>query len=166
MSAGSRTELDATLNEYADCAYVEVAAESRDPAAVVRETLAVFDMLAQQGPSEEEMDRVRRRIGRWPQEMADSPEDAVDFLAREVLYGRGSTVEAHAKRLARVTADEVRDAARELAVPERLHIVTGSLRARQRADLRAAVKAWRTASKSRPTPSASPGPRSASRSPR
>jgi hypothetical protein len=59
--------------------------------------------------------------------MADSAEEASAFFAGGLLFERFATPHEHVDELVRVTAREVRDAARELGRPERLNVIAVGL---------------------------------------
>jgi predicted Zn-dependent peptidase len=133
---------DLTFCEYEDAAYLEITAPSRHPVRVVREVLSIVDEVARRGPSPAELRRLRTRIAREPVEMADSIEHIAEFYGREALYGRTRTLEERAAQLMAVTAAQVRDAARELARPERLTFIADGPRG-EHGKLRRLVRAWR-----------------------
>ena len=75
--------------------------------------------------------------------MADSAEEASAFFASGLLFDRFRHPEEHVAELSRVTADDVREAARELAQPERLNVVAvGLLDDGEDERLEAVVKGW------------------------
>jgi predicted Zn-dependent peptidase len=132
----------AELHDFGDVTYLQVTAPSRRPLFVVRQVLAIVTDLARRGPSPAELERVRRRIARSPAAMADTMEDVAAYLAVETLYGREPrAMEEQASQRVAVTADEVRDAARDLASPRRLSVVVSGP-AREIARVKELVRAW------------------------
>jgi predicted Zn-dependent peptidase len=129
------------LSEYEDAVYIEVSAESREPAAVVRDVLTIVDDLARRGPTAKELARVRRRIAWEQDDAADSIEATAGFYTRETLRGYDSTLEAFNERLACVTAEGVRGLARKMARPGRLSIASST--ASCESAVRKVVESWR-----------------------
>jgi predicted Zn-dependent peptidase len=138
-------DVSAGYDGYEDDGVVDVAAgvQHRRAALVAGEILAMFDELAHEGPTEEELDKTRRRIVWDAAALADSAEETSAFFAAGLLFDRFVTVEEHVSGLTRVTADEVREAARRLARPERLSVVAvGLLEPDEHRRLEGIVKGW------------------------
>jgi predicted Zn-dependent peptidase len=87
----------------------------------------MFEELGRDGPTADELEKARRRIVWDARGLVDSAEETSAFYAGSALFQRGSTPEAHVDQLVRVTANDVRDAARRLARPERLNVVAVGL---------------------------------------
>ena len=121
--------VSAGYDGYEDDGVIDVAAgvQHKRVALVTREILAMFDELAREGPTRGELERVRRRTAWDVRAMADSAEETSAFYAAGVLFNRFSTPEEHVAELTRVSADEVREVARQLARPERLNVVAVGL---------------------------------------
>lgn len=128
-SRGLCYDVSAGFDGYEDDGVVDVAAgvQHKRAALVTREVLAMFEELALEGPTEEELDKVRRRIAWDARTMADSAEEAAAFYASAALFERFTTPAAHVADLVRIGADEVREAARAIARPERLDVVAVGL---------------------------------------
>jgi predicted Zn-dependent peptidase len=138
-------DVSAAYDCYEDDGIVDVAAgvQHKRAAMVTREVLGMFEELAREGPSAEELEKARRRIAWDARALADSAEETAAFYAAGVLFDRFSTPEEHVAELVRVEADDVRAAARELARPERLSVVAvGLLGGGEDAPLAALVKGW------------------------
>ncbi len=138
-------DVSAAYDGYEDDGIVDVAAgvQHKRAALVAREVLAMFEELAHEGPSGEELDKVRRRIAWDARAMADSAEETASFYASGLLFDRFSTPEEHASALVRVSGADVREAARQLARPERLNVVAvGLLSGGEDAELSDVVKGW------------------------
>ncbi len=138
-------DVSAGYDGYEDDGVVDVAAgvQHKRAALVAGEILAMFDELAHEGPTEEEVDKIRRRIVWDAAALADSAEETSAFFAAGLLFDRFVTVDEHVASLTRVTADEVREAARQLARPERLSVVAvGLLEPDEERRLEGIVKGW------------------------
>lgn len=138
-------DVSAGYDGYEDDGVVDVAAgvQHKRAALVTREILAMFDELALEGPTPEEIERVRRRIAWDARCLADSAEDMSAFFASGLLFNRLSTPEEHVARLTAVDAHAVRDAARSIARPENLCVVAvGLLDDGEDARLEDAVRGW------------------------
>ncbi|HEY8040564.1 MAG TPA: pitrilysin family protein [Polyangiaceae bacterium] len=142
-------DVSAAYDGYEDDGIVDVAAgvQHKRAAMVTREILAMFEELAREGPSADELEKVRRRVAWDARSMADSAEETGAFYAAGTLFGRFTTPEEHVAELGRVSADDVREAARLLARPERLNVVAvGLLEDGEDARLGEVVKGWDGAS--------------------
>ncbi len=128
-SRGLCYDVSAGYDGYEDDGVVDVAAgvQHKRVALVTREVLAMFEELAADGPTAEELEKARRRVAWDARAMADSAEEAAAFYASAALFERPSTPERHVEELARVGAAEVREAARVIARPDRLDVVAVGL---------------------------------------
>jgi predicted Zn-dependent peptidase len=138
-------DVSAGYDGYEDDGVVDVAAgvQHKRAALVTREILAMFEELAREGPTSEELDKARRRIAWDARALYDSAEETAAFYAGGLLFERPSTPESHMAELIRVEADEVRAAARHLARPERLNVVAvGLLEEGEDRRLEQAVEGW------------------------
>jgi predicted Zn-dependent peptidase len=122
-------DVSAAYDSYEDDGIVDVAAgvQHKRASVVTREILAMFEEIAREGPTNDELEKARRRIAWDARAMADSAEETGAFFAGGLLFERFSTPEEHVAELARVGADEVREAARQIARPERLNVVAVGL---------------------------------------
>lgn len=122
-------DVSAAYDGYEDDGIVDVAAgvQHRRASVVTREILAMFEELAREGPTHDELEKARRRIAWDARAMADSAEETGAFYAGGILFDRFATPEEHVAELARVGADDVREAARQIARPERLNVVAVGL---------------------------------------
>jgi predicted Zn-dependent peptidase len=103
----------------------------------------MFDELALEGPTPEEIDRTRRRMAWDARCLADSAEDMSAFFASGLLFDRFSTPEEHVARLANVDANDVREVAGLIARPEKLSVVAvGLLDDGEDERLEEAVRGW------------------------
>jgi predicted Zn-dependent peptidase len=87
----------------------------------------MFEELAREGPTEGELEKARRRIAWDARSMPDSAEETGAFFASGLLFDRFATPPEHVAELTAVGAQQVREAARELARPERLNVVAVGL---------------------------------------
>ena len=128
-SRGLCYDVSAGYDGYEDDGIVDVAAgvQHKRAATVTREILAMFAELAREGPSQEELDTARRRIAWDTRAMTDSAEETAAFYAAGLLFDRFATPEEHVARLSAVTAEDVREATREIARPDRLNVVAVGL---------------------------------------
>ncbi len=144
-SRGLCYDVSAGYDGYEDDGVVDVAAgvQHKRVALVTREVLAMFEELAADGPTPEELEKVRRRVAWDSRAMADSAEEAAAFYASGALFERPSTPEQHVAELARVDARDVREAARAIARPDRLDVVAvGLLEDGEDDRLREVVEGW------------------------
>jgi predicted Zn-dependent peptidase len=135
-------DASAEADGYEDDGVVVVAATVQHDRVVrvTREILSIFRELADEGPTDEEMEAARRQIEWDARARADSIEETAAFYASGLMFNRTTSEEERVARLVAVTADEVRDVARELVAPERLNVVAvGLLDARERKRLRDVV---------------------------
>jgi predicted Zn-dependent peptidase len=122
-------DVSASYDGYEDDGIVDVAAgvQHKRAARVTREILTMFDELASEGPSDDELEKARRRIAWDARSMADSAEETGSFYAAGLLFDRFQTPDEHVEELARVQARDVREAARALARPDRLNVIAVGL---------------------------------------
>jgi predicted Zn-dependent peptidase len=144
-SRGLCYDVSAGYDGYEDDGVIDVAAgvQHKRAALVTREILAMFEELAQEGPSETELETARRRAGWDARALADSADETSAFYASGLLFDRFSTPEEHVAELARVTRDDVREVARRVAQPDRLNVVAvGLLEDGEDERLEEVVKGW------------------------
>jgi predicted Zn-dependent peptidase len=142
-------DVSAAYDCYEDDGVIDVAAgvQHKRAALVTREVLAMFEELAREGPSAEELEKARRRIAWDASALSDSAEETAAFYAAGVLFERFSTPQDHVAELSAVRADDVREAARQLARPERLNVVAvGLAGASEDTELQELVLQWQGAS--------------------
>jgi predicted Zn-dependent peptidase len=122
-------DVSAGYDPYEDDGVVDVAAgvQHKRVALVTGEILALFEELAREGPTEDELAKARRRVLWDARMMADSAEEMASFHAGGMLFERPETPEEHVAALVRVTPAEVREVARWMARPERLNVTAVGL---------------------------------------
>jgi predicted Zn-dependent peptidase len=138
-------DVSAGYDAYEDDGVIDVAAgvQHKRASLVTGEILAMFEELAREGPTVEELDKARRRIAWDARGLADSAEDAAAFYAGGLLFERFCTPEQHVAELVGVKADDVREVARQIACPERLNVVAvGLLEDGEGERLEEVVKGW------------------------
>src|SRR5580700_5533096 len=92
-------------------------------ARVTSEILALMIELADDGPTEEEMEKAKKRHAWDMRSLFDSPEELASLYGLGELWKHPQSAEERLAALARVTRDEVRDVARMLSSPSRLNVV-------------------------------------------
>jgi predicted Zn-dependent peptidase len=138
-------DVSAGYDGYEDDGVVDVAAgvQHKRAALVTREILTMFEELAHDGPTPEELEKTRRRIVWDARTLTDSAEETAAFYAGGLLFERFSTPEEHVAELVRVQASDVREAARQLARPDRLTaLAVGLLDDGEDERLATVVKGW------------------------
>jgi predicted Zn-dependent peptidase len=122
-------DVSAGYDGYEDDGVIDVAAgvQHKRAALVTGEILAMFEGLAEEGPTEDELEKARRRIAWDARALEDSVEEMSAVFAAGVLFDRFTTPEAHVAELLAVTRDDVRRAARAIARPDRLNVVAVGL---------------------------------------
>lgn len=105
---------------------------------VAEACLEMVNELAARGPTDEEVEKARKRH-RWSVLAAlDHAEELETLAGGAVLFDRTRGLEAQAARFDHLTARDLRDAARTVFARERLYVATvGTLTARGRLSLRA-----------------------------
>ncbi len=118
-------DVTAGYDGYEDDGVIDFAAgvQHSRVARVTREILSLMTELATTGPTDDELDKARRRHAWDVRALVDSPEDAAGFYALGELWGHLETPDARLASLARVKKDEIREVARFVASPSRLNVV-------------------------------------------
>ncbi|WP_438020134.1 pitrilysin family protein [Sorangium sp. So ce315] len=138
-------DVSGMFEAYEDDGVVDIAAGVQHDRAtvVIREIFALLRELAETGPREDELAKARDRHLWSVEAMQDDPEATAGFYGLSALADIARTPEARHGELARVTVEDVRDAARALFRPERLTVVAvGLLRASEEAKLEKAVRSF------------------------
>ena len=139
-------DVSAGYDGYEDDGVIDFAAgvQHARVAVVTAEILAMLEELAEQGPGDEELLKAKRRHAWDLAALADSAEDAAGFFAGGLLFDRFESVDQRKASLARVTKDDVREVARQIARPERLNVVAvGLLENGEDKKLTDVVKGWK-----------------------
>ncbi len=122
-------DVSASFDGYEDDGILDFAAgcqHGRTPL-VTREVLGLLEELGKAGPSEEELEKARRRNAWEVRSMFDSPEDLAGFYAGGLLFDRFETPEGRLAENAAVRAEDVRTIAEVVAQPERLNVLAVGL---------------------------------------
>ncbi|KYF55165.1 hypothetical protein BE08_40700 [Sorangium cellulosum] len=138
-------DVSGMFEAYEDDGVVDIAAGVQHDRAtvVIREIFALLRELAETGPREDELAKARDRHLWSVEAMQDDPEATAGFYGLSALADIARTPEARHEELARVTVEDVRNAARALFRPERLTVVAvGLLRASEEAKLEKAVRSF------------------------
>jgi predicted Zn-dependent peptidase len=108
---------------------------------VVLELLKLMRELATTGPSEEELCDAKQRAFWNLRSLADMPEDLANYYATGLLFGRLQSPDAHYRRLAEVTRDDVIALSIMLCAPSRLNVVlVGGLSGKERSKIEKSVR--------------------------
>jgi predicted Zn-dependent peptidase len=141
-------DVSAGYDGYEDDGVIDFAAGvQHDRAArVAGEILSLMDELAREGPTEEELDKAKRRSTWETHAMRDSAEEAAAFFGRAHLLGIDHTPEERLASTLAVTRDDVVRVARTIARPERLNVVAvGLIEGGDDTDLSRTITGWRGA---------------------
>jgi predicted Zn-dependent peptidase len=118
-------DVSGAFETFEDEGVFDFAAETRHArtAEVLGEILAICAELAEHGPTDAELDKVRAR-SRWgTRSMLDDPDDLAGFYGLACLARVASTPDVRCEQLLAVTRAQVVAAAKELFTPERLAVV-------------------------------------------
>lgn len=138
-------DVSGMFEAYEDDGVVDIAAGVQHDRAtvVVREIFALLRELAETGPREDELAKARDRHLWSVEAMLDDADATAGFYGLAALADITRSPEARHEELARVTVDDVRDAARAMFRPERLSVVAvGLLRASEEAKLEKTVRSF------------------------
>ncbi len=128
-------DVAAGYEAYEDVGIVDFSAESANERAaeVLTELLEIVSDLRDDGPTDEELDKAKRRHGWQLQQILDDPEEIASHFGLGELTGTRQHPAERRDQLASVTKAEVRAAAESLFRPEGLNVVAvgaGNRRAR------------------------------------
>ena len=135
-------DVSAGYDGYEDDGIIDFAAgvQHKRVDRVTREILTLVTELATTGPTGDEMEKAKRRHAWDLEAMLDSPEDLASFFGAGALFDAFETPAERLAKLSAVTGDDVRAAARTLANPARLNVVTvGMLEPREQKRLEETV---------------------------
>ena len=112
-------------------------------AQVTSEILELMKELANEGPTQDELEKARRRHAWELAAMEDSAEETAGFFAHGMLFGRHPTIAESNAALARVTKEDIIALAAKLCEPSRLNVVAvGLLEEDEEKRLRDVVGNW------------------------
>jgi predicted Zn-dependent peptidase len=135
-------DCSASWEPFLDCGAIDFAAEvqhARVPE-VTEACLAIARELADEGPTQDEVDKARDRH-RWDVEAAvDDAGELASFAGAATFFGRDGDLSRHAARYDQLSAADVQRAAATVFAPKNLAVVTiGSVTGTARERLRAIV---------------------------
>ncbi|OJY31543.1 MAG: peptidase M16 [Myxococcales bacterium 68-20] len=122
-------DVSASYDGYDDDGIVDFAAgvQHARAAVVTTEITSLLAELARTGPSEEELEKARRRHLWDMRTMLDSPDDLAGFYGVGMLFDRLETPEQRAEKNAAVTGEDIRALAELVAQPDRLNVLAVGL---------------------------------------
>jgi predicted Zn-dependent peptidase len=118
-------DVAAIYEAYEDVGLLDLSADSANERAaeVLEELFNVVNRLRDEGPSEAELEKAKRRHTWQLGMMLDDPEEVASHFAMSELTGTLQHPSERRDQLAAVTRDQVVAAARELFAPSRLNVV-------------------------------------------
>ncbi len=118
-------DVSATYDGYEDDGILDLTAGTAHArvAKVTRELLSMMEELAKDGPTREEIEKLRARRTWDLLALRDSAEDMGALFGIGMLFRRLLTPQDLLDRIFAASRDEIVDVARELAKPERLNVV-------------------------------------------
>ncbi|HEU4408782.1 MAG TPA: pitrilysin family protein [Polyangiaceae bacterium] len=138
-------DVSASFEAYEDDGVFDLAAETQHARApeVMRELLGLCAELAAEGPSDAELDKVRKRASWGTRAMLDDAEALASFYGLARLAGIAPDPARRCEEILAVTREQVRDVAGQIFRPERLAAVAvGVLGKAERARLERVVRAF------------------------
>lgn len=122
-------DVHAGYDGYEDDGLVELGAGVQHARAskVASEMIRIMKDLAEHGPTTQELEKARRRLGWELTSLLDSPEDIAGHYADSLLFNRFQTLADRYRSLVDVTAEDIREVAQEIIEPRRLHVVAVGL---------------------------------------
>lgn len=128
-SKGLCYDVGASFDGYEDDGVLDFMAGVQHARAsvVTREIIDLLCELAKHGPSEQEVEKARRRNAWEIRSIFDSPEELAGFYAGGLLFDRFETPEARLAANAKVTPKRLRQMAELLAQPDRLNVLAVGL---------------------------------------
>ena len=118
-------DVAAGYEAYEDVGLVDLLADSANERAaeVLAELLDVVRRLRDEGPSEQELEKAKRRHGWQLGMILDDPEEVAAHFAMAELSGTAQHPALRREQLAAVTREQVLSAAREVFTPSGLNVV-------------------------------------------
>jgi predicted Zn-dependent peptidase len=138
-------DVSASFEAYEDDGVFDLAAETQHARApeVMRELLGLCAELAAQGPTDAELDKVRKRASWGTRAMLDDAEALASFYGLARLAGIAPDPARRCEEILAVTREQVRDVAAQVFRPERLAAVAvGVLGKAERSRLERVVRAF------------------------
>ncbi|MCU0680648.1 MAG: insulinase family protein [Polyangiaceae bacterium] len=138
-------DVSASFEAYEDDGVFDLAAETQHARApeVMRELLSLCAELAEHGPTEVELDKVRKRAAWGTRAMLDDAESLASFYGLARLAGIAPDPASRCEQILSVTREQVRDVAGQIFRPERLAAVAvGVLGKAERTRLERVVRSF------------------------
>ncbi len=109
---------------FEDCGVFDFGAsvEHKKAPLLVETMLELIRDLEERGPTEEEVEKAKRRYLWDLQTIRDDPEDAADFVGTCVLFGLPEQVSTIAHQVANVSADDIQRVARKYLDPQHAYL--------------------------------------------
>ena len=128
-SKGLCYDVGASFDGYEDDGVLDFMAgvQHTRTSVVTREILELLCDLATKGPTEDELDKAKRRNAWEIRTVFDSPEELAGFYAGGLLFDRFETPEARLAANTAVTTKNVREMCQLLAQPDRLNVLAVGL---------------------------------------
>lgn len=122
-------DVSASYDGYDDDGILDFAAgvQHARAAVVTTEITSLLAELARTGPSDEELEKARRRHLWDMRSMLDSPDEVAGFYGVGMLFDRLETPEQRAEKNAAVSREDIRALAELLAQPDRLNVLAVGL---------------------------------------
>jgi predicted Zn-dependent peptidase len=122
-------DVNASFDGYEDDGILDFAAgvQHARVSVVTRELTSIVSELARTGPTDEELEKARRRHGWDMRTMLDSPEDLAGFYASGLLFDRFETPEERTAKNAAVSREDIRALSDLIAQPDRLNVLAVGL---------------------------------------
>ena len=122
-------DVSASFDGYDDDGILDFAAgvQHARVSVVTNEITSIISELAQRGPTEDELQKARRRHGWDMRTMLDSCEELAGFYAAGLLFDRLETPEERTRKNAAVTREDIRQLAQLIGQPDRLNVLAVGL---------------------------------------
>jgi predicted Zn-dependent peptidase len=122
-------DVSASFDGYDDDGVLDFAAgvQHARAAVVTKELTTLLAELARTGPTDDELEKARRRHAWDTRTMLDSPEELAGFYASGLLFNRFETPETHIAKNAAVSREDIRALVHLVAQPDRLNVLAVGL---------------------------------------
>ncbi len=121
---GLAYEAFAGNDTFEDCGVFDFGAsvEHQKAPLLVESVLELIDDLRRDPPTEDEIDKAKRRYLWGLRTVRDDPEDTAHFVGTSALFGLPEEITTVAEQVARVTPENIQQAARELLDPKHAYL--------------------------------------------
>lgn len=126
-------DVSAAFDGYEDDGVIDFAAgvQHARAAKVTKEIFTMLTELGNVGPTQEEMDKAKRRNEWEVRSLRDSPEDIAGFHAGGHLFERYETPEERLAANSSVTSDDIRNLVRRIIRPETINLLSVGMPSRE-----------------------------------